>query len=484
MKHIDGYCREQQLMFPETIGQYISEENPVRFIDAFVDSLDLESLCFEKAHPAATGRPSYDPKDLLKLYIYGYLNRIRSSRRLEQEAHRNVELIWLLRMLRPDFKTIADFRKNNLEGLKGLFRQFILLCKELDLFGAELIAIDGSKFKAVNSTNCNFTKAKLKKRLKVIDEKVEQYLEKLETSDQEESEVQPVTKKDLEQKIERLKERKGRYGELLKQMEERGDSQISLTDPDSRSMPKSPKVNVGYNVQVAVDARHKLIVDQDVTNAVSDNDLLSPMAIKAKEALGVEHIQVVADMGYYHGKEVKTCEEAGIEVYISRPYTSANTKLGLFGKERFAYDPEQDCYLCPAGEQLQFRFETFELGRQIRYYATSACRQCPIKSRCTRSKSGRRITRWIDEHILERMEERLKANPQIMNQRKQIVEHPFGTIKHTNNQGYFLMKGLEKVQGEFSLSALVYNMKRVINIVGVPKLMAALFEGGSYLFSV
>jgi transposase len=377
-------------------------------------------------------------------------------------------------MLRPDFKTIADFRKDNLKGLKGLFRQFVLLCKELDLFGAELIAIDGSKFKAVNSTNRNFTKAKLQRRLKAIDEQVEQYLKQLETSNQEESEVQPVTKEDLEQKIETLKERKGRYGELLKQMEERGDSQISLTDPDSRSMPKSPKVNVGYNVQVVVDDRHKLIVEQDVTNDVTDDDLLSPMAIKAKKALGVEHIQAVADMGYFHGKEVKICEEAGIEVYIPKPDTSANTKLGLFGTVQFTYDPEQDCYLCPAGEQLQFRFETTELGRRIRYYATAACRQCSMKSRCTRSKSGRRITRWIDEHILERMEERLKANPQIMKQRKQIVEHPFGTIKHANNQGYFLMKGLDKVQGEFSLSALVYNMKRVINILGVPRLMAAL----------
>jgi len=233
-------------------------------------------------------------------------------------------------------------------------------------------------------------------------------------------------------------------------------------------------VDVGYNVQTAVDDKHKLIVEQDVTNAVTDDDQLSGTAIKAKKALGVDHVKVVVDMGYYHGDEIKTCEEAGIEPYVSKPLTSANRKLGLFGKERFMYDSDKDCYRCPAGRELTYRFDTFELGRHIRYYTTSACGSCKIKAQCTRSRGNRRITRWVHEHILERMQERVEANPELMKKRKQIVEHPFGTMKHWNDQGYFLMRGLEKVRAEMSLSSLGYNIKRVINILGVPKMIEAL----------
>jgi transposase len=474
MRYIEGHCRTQQLLLPDVIDDYVTEENPVRFIDAYVESLDLESLGVARAQAALTGRPAYDPRDLLKLYIYGYLNRIRSSRRLERETHRNVELIWLLRKLRPDFKTIADFRKHNTKALQALFREFVLLCKQLDLFGAELLAIDGSKLKAVNSKHKNFTKAKLEKALKDIDEKVAQYLRDLDAADSEESSVHQPTSAELQKKIESLQERQKRYRGFVQEITASSETQLSLTDPDSRSMPKSPKVDVGYNVQIAVDSQHKLIVAQDVTNAVTDDDQLSPLAMKAKETLGVERLRVVADMGYYHGHEIKTCDEAGIDAYVPKPSTSANTKLGLFGKERFTYDPEKDCYRCPRGEELTFRFETTELGRHIRYYATGACRSCPMKEQCTRNKGGRRITRWVDEHILERMEERLKANPAIMQERKQLVEHPFGTIKHANDQGYFLMKGLKNVRAEFSLSCLAYNLRRVINILGVPRLLGAL----------
>jgi transposase len=474
MRYIEGHCRTQQLLLPDVIDDYVTAENPVRFIDAYVEGLDLESLGVARAQAALTGRPAYDPRDLLKLYIYGYLNRIRSSRRLERETHRNVELIWLLRKLRPDFKTIADFRKHNTKALQALFREFVLLCKQLDLFGAELLAIDGSKLKAVNSKHKNFTKTKLEKALKDIDEKIAQYLRDLDTADSEESSVHQSTSEKLPEKIKRLQERQKRYREFVQEITASGETQLSLTDPDSRSMPKSPKVDVGYNVQIAVDSKHKLIVEQDVTNAITDDDQLSPLAIRAKETLGVERIRAVADMGYYHGHEIKSCEEAGVEAYVPKPSTSANTKLGLFGKERFTYDPEKDCYQCPQGEELIFRFETTELGRHIRYYATSACRRCPIKEQCTRNKDGRRITRWVDEHVLERMEERLKANPEIMQERKQLVEHPLGTIKHANDQGYFLMKGLKNVRAEFSLSCLAYNLKRVINILGVPQLLRAL----------
>ena len=473
MDYIQGTAREQKLLFPDVIDDYITEDNPVRFIDAFVDNLDLEGLGFQKSQLAPTGRPPYYPGDLLKLYLYGYLNHVRSSRGLEKEAHRNVELIWLLRKLRPDFKTIADFRKDNTKAFKQVFRQFTLLCRELDLFGGELIAIDGSKFKAVNSRHRNFTKKKLKKALKHIDTKIEQYLKELDRADEEEADVQKPTVEELKDKIEQLRQRKDRYSKLKEELEASGESQVSLTDPDSRSMSKSPKVDVGYNVQAAVDDKHKLIVEQDVTNAVTDVDQLSGTAIKAKEVLGIDQMKVVADMGYYHGDEIKACEEAGIEPYVSKPLTSANTKLGLYGKEKFTYDPEKDCYRCPAGQELTYRFDTLELGRHIRYYVATACRTCQIRSQCTRNKEGRRITRWVHEHILENMEQRVQANPKLIKKRKRIVEHPFGSIKHWNDQSYFLMRGLEKVRAEMSLSVLAYNIKRVMNILGVPRMIEA-----------
>jgi transposase len=474
MNYIKGVSREQKILFPEVVDDFITEDNPVRFIDAFVDRLNLDELGFQKSQLASTGRPPYHPGDLLKLYIYGYLNRVRSSRRLEKEAHRNIEVIWLLRKLRPDFKTIADFRKDSTKAFKQVFRQFILLCRKLDLFGGELIAIDGSKFKALNSKNRNFTKKKLKKRLEEIDAKIEKYLNELDAADEEEADVQKPTAEELKEKIRQLRERKDRYGKLKEGMETSGESQVSLTDPDSRLMARDWQKVVGYNVQAAVDDKHKLIVEQDVTNAVTDDDQLSGIAIRAKETLGVDQMKVVADMGYYHGDEIKTCEKEGIEPYVSKPLTSANRKLGLYGKEKFTYDSGKDCYICPGGQELTYRFEITELGRRIRYYATSTCRSCEKKPQCTRNKGGRRITRWVHEHILERMQEGVEANPELMKKRKQIVEHPFGTIKHWNDQGYFLMKGLKKVRAEMSLSTLAYNIKRSINILGVSRMIEAL----------
>lgn len=473
MSHIAGASRDQQGLFPEALDDYMAEENPVRFIDAVVESLDLDALGFRRIQPAATGRPAYHPGDLLKLYIYGYMNRIRSSRRLEQETQRNMALLWLLRKLHPDFKPIADFRKDNVRAFKQVFRAFTVLCKEWGLFGTELVAVDGSKFKAVNSKRRNFTKAKLHETLQAVDAKLEQDLHDLDATDAAEAEVPQPTVETLREKIRPLRERKGRYEQLRDVLEASGESQVSLTDPDSRAMPKSPKVDVGYNVQTAVDAQHKLIVEQHVTNAVTDVDQLSAMARTAKEALGVEHLKVVADMGSYHGEEIKACEEAGIAPYSAKPLTSANRKLGLYGKARLTYDLAHDCDRCPAGQTLTFRFTTVELGRQIRYYATTACRTCAIKVHCTRHKEGRRITRWVHEHILEQMQKRIEANPGLMKKRKQVIEHPFGIIKHWNDQGYFLMRGLEKVRAEMRLSALAYNLKRVLHILGVPTMIAA-----------
>lgn len=473
MPFISRTSREEVLLFPEALDDYITAENPVRFIDAFISSLDLSELGFTRAEPAATGRPAYDPADLLKLYVYGYLNRVRSSRLLEREATRNVEVMWLIGKLTPDFKTIADFRKDNLAAIKAVCREFTLLCKKLELFGGELVAIDGSKFKAVNNRTRNFNQKKLERSIKQIDERITGYLNELDAADQEQPETSRLTAAKLQEKINQLKERKLHYQALEKQLEESGEKQVSLTDPDSRSMPLSQGADVSYNVQTAVDSKHKLIVEHEVTNDVTDQAQLTVMAVRAKEMLDVESLDVVADRGYYDGDEVKKCAAAGITTYVSKPLTSVNTKRGLYTKQDFTYDVERDCYCCPQGEELGFRFETIEQGRGTRYYATSACRTCAVKAQCTTNKGGRRITRWTDEHLLEEMERRVQAQPEVMKQRKQLSEHPFGTMKRTMQSGYFLMRGLKKVRAEMSLTVLSYNIKRVMNILGVEKMMEA-----------
>ena len=353
MSYIEGESREQRILFPEVLDDYIGEDNVVRFIDAFVDGLEMEELGFDRSAPKESGRPSYDPRDLLKLYIYGYLNRVRTSRMLERDCQRNVELMWLMRKLRPDFKTIADFRKDNRKAFRGVFGQFVVLCKAMDLLGGELVAVDGSKFKAVNSGKKNFSQKKLEKRLKEIDQKVERYFDEMDRADKQEQQNE-INAEELKQKIERLKERKGRYEELLKELKASGESQISLTDPDSRAMALTPKGEVSYNVQTVVDSKHHLIVEQDVTNEGLDNHHLLLMAQRTKQRLGQTELQVVADMGYYNHEELKQCEEAGITAYVSKPIVSKNTARGLFGKEKFVYEPDRDCYRCPAGSDWIF----------------------------------------------------------------------------------------------------------------------------------
>jgi transposase len=477
MGHIHGANRHEVILFPERLDDYIAEANPVRFLDAFVDELDLAACGFHRAVPAATGRPGYAPGDLLKLYLYGYLYRLRSSRRLEQEAQRNVELLWLLKKLRPDHKTIANFRKNNLEPLRQVCRTFTLLCKKLDLFGAELVAIDGSKFRAVNATERNFTQDKLTKRLAHIDEHIATYLKELERNDTEEDGGTGggALAEALAAKIAALKQRKLLYEGFQAQLRSHSQEQLSLTDPESRSMKrgKGRGTEVCYNVQTAVDAKHKLIVACEVTNDSGDRDWLSPMARQAKEVLACR-FDAVADMGYDHGHEVKACLEAGITPYVSRPLTSANEKLGLFSKEDFTYNKATDTSQCPAGARLTFRFDTVERGRHIRYDATSACSGCVLKLQCTRKKGGRRLTRWVDEQLLEEMEQRVRSRPEVMKRRKTLVEHPFGTMKRGWDASYFLMRGLEKVRTECSVTVLAYNLRRVLNLVELPRLIAAL----------
>jgi transposase len=445
MGYINGFDRDQIILFPEVIDDYVDAANPVRFLDVFVDSLDLKTLGFTHATPTKTGRPAYHPRDMLKLYIYGYLNKIRSSRKLEHETQRNIELMWLLRKLTPDFKTIADFRKDNPQALKHVCREFTILCKKLDLFGRELIAIDGSKFKAVNSKARNFSEKKLQQLLQHINDKIETYLKDLDKQDVVETHITKESAQTLKEKIDQLRAHQEHHEELLEKLRDSEATQISLTDPDSRSMKTKQGTDVCYNVQIAVDQQHKLIVDHEVTNDVTDLDQLATMAKRAKDTLEAERVEAVADMGYYNGEEVKKCLEDGITPYISKPNTSANSKLGLFGKEDFLYDAAKDCYHCPAGQALVFRFETIEQGRQIRYYSTSACKTCPLKSQCTRNKANRRITRWVHEAMLEEMQQSVTTHPEKIKARKSLVEHPFGTMKRGMDQGYFLTRGLVKV---------------------------------------
>lgn len=472
--HLTGLSRQQKLLLPEAIDDYITPENPVRFIDAFVGSLKLQELGFQKALPAHTGRPSYDPGDLLRLYLYGYLNRVRSTRLLENECHRNVEMIWLMRTLKPDFKTIADFRRENKGPLRQVCRQFTLLCRKLDLFGSELLAVDGSKFKAVNSKDRNFNEKKLKELLTRIDEKIAGYLKDLDQGDDNDSGggKSGLTREALEKKIAALKDRKEEYEEIAARIDV-DDKQVSLTDPDARLMHTRGGAEVAYNVQSVVDAKHKLIVAHEVVNEATDQNELASMAIAAKETLGVEKIDVVADKGYYSNAQVQRCVEKGITPWMEKADTSANTKLGLFGKSRFEFDPEKDLYRCPGKKELTYRCSTHEKDRELRYYRASDCRTCALKKQCTRNKGNRTITREAEEGLMDEMAARVRKNPQLMKSRKAIVEHPFGTIKRSMNAGYFLCRGLAMVRTEMSLTVLAYNMKRVLNLMNFQKLMAA-----------
>jgi transposase len=471
MPYIAGHDRSQTLLLPESLDDYVGPENPVRFIEAFVDGLDLTAAGFARVTSKATGRPGYAPPDLLKLYIYGYLNRVRSSRRLEAETHRNLEVIWLLRHLKPDFKTIADFRRDR-NAFRAVFRQFVLLCRQLDLFGRELLAVDGTRIKAVNNKDRNFTRASLSKFIELADAKLDDYLQRLDQSDAAESTTGGSRVANLAEKIAAIRARRTRCQEMLAQLERTGEDQISLTDPDSRAMAAHTRVAVGYNVQVAVDTKHKLIVEQQVSNQVVDMGLLTQTAEAAKEVLGVETIDAVADKGYFKIEDIEACENAGIVAYVPRPQRGPSVRAGLFRKDEFRYDADSDSYVCPAGQRLYPYSSSLLRGlKKINYVNKLACDDCEIRSHCTKG-SFRTVSRLENEAVLDRMQARLAKRPAILNQRRETVEHPFGSIKQWMNQGAFLMRGLEKVRGEFSLTALAYNLRRVLNIVGFPDLMA------------
>jgi hypothetical protein len=413
---------------------------------------------------------------LLKLYIYGYLNRVQSSRRLEQEARRNVEVMWLTERLVPDHKTIADFRKDSGAQIRRVCREFVLLCRRLDLFADAFVAIDGSKFKAVNNRDRNFTAAKMKRRMAQIEESVERYLRQLDSADRQEPSLARTTKMDhLQDKIAILKREMERLEKLEAQRLGAPDQQISLTDPDARSMATSGRGSgiVGYNVQLSVSAKHHLIVAHEVTNEGSDRAQLSSMAMETKAVLEIEKLDAVADRGYYKGEEILACQEAGITVTLPKPQTSHSAAKGRFGKQDFRYIAEDDVYLCPAGERLIYRYTTQEQGLTLYRYWASTCQSCALRERCTTGKE-RRITRWEHEHVLEAVQQRLDEHPEMMHRRRETVEHTFGTIKSWMGSTHFQMKTLPRARTEMALHVLAYNLKRVINIIGIAPLIAAM----------
>jgi transposase len=474
-RFVEGVGRGQTTLFPASLDDYVTEDNPVRAVDVFVDGLDLDKLGFVGVQPFDTGRPSYHPGVMLKLYVYGYLNRVPSSRRLERECQRNIEMIWLTRQLAPDFKTIADFRKDNGKAIREVCREFVALCRKLDLFSAASVAIDGSKFKAINARDKNFTEAKMKRRFERIDESIVRYLSQLETADRHGDAVPEAKVERLKGKIEKLKEEIVRLNAINAEMMKSEDKQISLTDPDARSMATSGKDTgiVGYNVQIAVDTQHHLIVAHEVTNVGTDRHQLANMAAQARVEMAVETLEVVADRGYYDSEELRTCEEAGITVTLPKPLTSAAKAAGRFGKQDFIYVAAEDIYRCPAGEWLTYRFTAQEDGKTLRRYWTTACQSCALKAQCTTGRE-RRITRWEHEAVLERVQDRLDHTPNAMGVRRQTAEHPFGTMKCWMGATHFLTKKLPKVATEMALNVLAYNMKRVMMIVGVGGLVEAM----------
>ena len=480
-RYIEGMVRSQTALFPKSIDEYIGEENEVRFIDAFVDDLDLRSLGFSHCDDVETGRPSYDPSDMLRLYIYGYLNHVRTSRMLERECSINIEVIWRMRSLTSDFKTRADFRRDNVERIKGVFRQFTAICNDLCLFGKELIGIDGSKFRAVNNRMRNYNGKTISMNIKRVEERIERYLNEMDESDMEESEER---KDYLNGRITKLKEKLAEYASIRERMRKTGESEISKTDGDSRAMKHGQGIDVCYNAQIAVDSKNKIIVDYDVTNDAADHNILAQMAMSAKHILGTEKIDAVADVGYHDSVQIRDCQADGITPYIPERksrVTGISKRIGIptqeFYPEKFIYDRKRDEYTCPAGKILGFRYWLLKGGRRVGVYITESCKSCEyFMKECTINRLGRIFYRWEHEDVMDELRKRMKSvkGRRLMAMRKEIVEHPFGTMKRAFNQGYFLLKGLRKVKGEMGLTMLAFNMRRVINIKGVSSLIKAI----------
>ena len=473
-RFIEGENRSQSTLFPEALDDYIAEDNPVRVVDAFVTALDFKSLGFKRIEPSVTGAPAYHPAALLKIYVYGYLNRIQSSRCLEKETQRNVEMMWLTERLTPSFKTIADFRKDNSKGIINVCREFVGICRKLNLFANTIVAIDGSKFKAVNSGDKNFTPVRMKLRTERVEKHIARYLAELEEADQ----ATPPPSKDntdkLKKKLAKMQREMQRLNIIDGDMMNHPDKQISLTDPDARSMASTRRNSgaVCYNVQTAVDTTHHLIVAHEVTNRVTDRKELFNMSKLARTEMGSKDLTVLADRGYFSSLQILACQREGIEVYVPKTLTSGSKAAGRFGKPDFNYEPEHNQYRCPAGKAMKWRFTIEEAGKTMHKYWSSNCPTCKIKEQCTTGKN-RRITRWEHEDIIDAMEAELEKEPNKMGVRRQTVEHPYGTLKHWMGSTHFLTKRFKGVRAEMSLHVLAYNLKRVMKIIGIKPLMEA-----------
>ena len=476
MGYIKGQERGQSILFPSTVDEYIEEENTVRAIAAFLGRVNFAKLGFVRARAAETGRPGYDPRLLMGLFLWGHMNGVRSSRKLERECRRNLEVMWLCENLRPDFKTIADFRKDNGAGIKGVVVEFRLWCLEAGLYGQELVAVDGSKFKAVNSKERNFTKRKLQQLIERERAKVSEYLAAVAQADEAEADEPELSAAQLKEKIAGIEKYLAQHEELARQLAESGESQVSLTDPEAKLMKTRQGSEVSYNVQTVVDSKHKLIAAYEITNQRNDLGQLAKMAQQAKEALQVEELTVLADGGYFEGNALKECEAAGITTFVPVPKSKEAERLGIFGQNQFRYQPERDVYVCPQGEQLQYRHTTRDRARNKKFkvYATRACADCRLRRQCTTSQQGRKLKRWVAQAVIDRLQQRNRGQPELLKQRKALAEHPFGTIKRAMNQGYFLLKGIKKVTTETGLTVLSYNLKRVINIMGVAAMIRSM----------
>lgn len=474
-RFVQGADRHQIALLPDCLDDYVATDNPVRVVDAFVDELDLAALGFAGVVPAATGRPGYHPAILLKLYLYGYLNQVASSRRLEREAGRKVEVMWLTGRLVPDHKTIADFRRDSGPAIQAACAQFVVLCRHLGLLAGGVVALDGSRFKASNTRNRNFTPGAIRRRMEQVEAGIARYLAALDTADRQEDEVAQIRTTRIAERLDALRARMRELQAMEKAVEAAPDRQVSLTDPDARAMATSGKGTglVGYNVQAAVDTQHHLVVAHAVTNLGHDRTQLTLMSRRAQAAMGQDGLSVLADRGYFSGEEILACERAGIAVTLPRPLTSGAKADGRFGKQDFVYEPGADTYRCPAGERLPYRYTNVEGGLTLRRYWTTACGGCAIKARCTPAKE-RRVTRWEHEAVLEAVQRRLDADPGAMRVRRRTVEHVFGTIKDWMGATHFRMRRLGNVATEMSLHVLAYNLKRVIAILGAGPLVTAL----------
>jgi transposase len=475
-RFIEGEDRRQSLLLPDSLDDYVTEDNPVRVVEVFIDELDLGALGFEGMQPAATGRPAYHAATMLKIYLYGYLNRVQSSRRLEREAQRNIELMWLTGRLAPDFKTIANFRRDNGPAIRAACAQFVVLCRQLGLFTRAVVAIDGSKFKAVNNRDKNFTVAKVAKRLEQVDASIVRYLAALDRADRDEGDVAEAKTTRIKDKIAGLRRQMQFLREMRKKVLEAPDQQVSLTDPDARSMATSGRGTgvVGYNVQTAVDAEHHLIVAHEVTNQGHDRSQMAPMGLEAKAATGCEAITALADRGYFNGEQVLACEGTGVLPCIPKTDTSSSAKRGLFTRHDFVFDAQNGHYVCPAGHKLtRGRARPNRKDDMDEYRHLTACFTCALKPKCTPDKL-KRFKRWKHEGVLDKMQARLDRMPDAMLIRRATVEHPFGTLKAWMGATHFLTRTLKNVRTEMSLLVLAYNIKRMISLFGVGPLMQAI----------